>query len=141
MAKKTVVKTGFLLLDRKLKKLTSKEQKAAFRKSARPAMKPLQQEARSNAKQDKVTGTTGKAIKIRSIKRSRSRIGIRVTSGATSFSGKFYHKFQELGWKAGKARKKQKGNQPMKRAAKTKRRAVARIYKQNLKQNIRDLTR
>ena len=140
MPKKTVVKTGFILLDRKIKKLTSKEQKKLFRKSARPAMKPLQQQAKSNAKEDKVTGETGKSIKIRATKRSRSRIGIRVTSELKSFDNGFAAKFHELGWKSGKSKKQNKGNRPMKRAAKTKRRVVARAYKKQLKKNLRELT-
>ena len=141
MPKVTVVKTGFPLLDRKLKKLTSKEQKALFRKSARPAMKPLQQQAKSNAKANKVSGVTSKSIKIRAVKRSRTRIGIRVTTEAKSFDGKFYSKFHELGWKSAGSGRKNKGNQPMKRAVKTKRREVARIYKQNIKQNLKQTTR
>ena len=141
MPKKDVVKTGFILLDRKLKKLPSKQQKTAFRKSARPALKPLQQQAKSNAKEDKQSGTTGRSIKVRSMKRSRSRVGAKVTSEGKSFDGKFYAKFHELSWKAGKSRRKIKGNQPMKRAVKTKKRTVIRKYKENLKQNIKQATR
>lgn len=134
MPKKTVVTTGFKKFDRKLKKLTSKEQKGVFRKAARPAIKPLHQQARQYAKDDSDTGESAKAIKVRSLKRSRSRIGISVAIQAKSFANGFAGKFHELGWKAG--RTKMEGNQPIKGAVEVKKNVVLTRYEANLAKEI-----
>lgn len=103
----TVVLTGSESLNRKLELLTSKQSKEAIRKAARPALAPTLAAAKANA--PKKTGRLQRSIKIRSIKRSRSRVGARVTTAKSDnqFSGKtFYAAFQEWGWKTG-ARKHQ----------------------------------
>lgn len=99
----TAVLTGSESLNRKLESLTSAQSKAAIRKAARPALKPTLAAAKANA--PKKTGRLQRSIKIRSIKRSRSRVGARVTTSKTDnqFSGRtFYAAFQEWGWKTGK---------------------------------------
>ena len=141
MAKIHATKTGDWFVDRKMKRLAGTDQKKAIRKASRPALKPLQQEAKSTAKSAKQSGKYHKGIKVRSLKRSRSRVGARVTIDRKSFDGDFYATFQELGWKAGKRKKKQKGIRAMKSAAKRKRRHVLRIYKRELKQVIKELSR
>ena len=128
MPKVTMVLTGDRQLNRKLKRLTSKQQKAAFREAARPAIKPVGQEAKSNAKENKDTGALAKSIKVRSIKRSRSRIGVRVTTRTEDFKeGRFYASFQEYGWKAGNTRVK--GRENLTKAANKKGRLALKNYK------------
>ena len=96
MAKSLAVTTGDKILNRRLQKLRGPQQKKAVRKSMRPALKPVQQETKQNAKRHKRTGAFAKSIKIRSMKRSRRRIGARVTSGKGSgFKGEFYGSFIE----------------------------------------------
>lgn len=134
MPKVTVVKTGFKRLDKKLKKLTTKQQKTAFRKAARPAIKPLQQQSKQYAKDDQITGESHKAIKVRSLKRSRTRIGIAVSIQEKNFPNGFAGKFQELGWKAGRV--KIEGNQPIKGAVEVKKHTVLTRYEINLAKEI-----
>ncbi len=102
----TIVLTGTDELNRKLLELTSAQAKAAIRKAARPALKPTLTAARANAPVK--SGALKRSIKIRSIARSRTRVGARVTTAASDnqFSGKtFYGAFLEWGWKTG-ARKR-----------------------------------
>lgn len=103
----TAVLTGSEELNRKLLELTSKQAKEAIRKSARPALAPTLAAAKANA--PKKSGRLQRSIKIRAIKRSRSRVGARVTTAKTDnqFSGRtFYAAFQEWGWKTGKRKSK-----------------------------------
>lgn len=100
-----MVLTGSEELNRKLGELSSKQAKEAIRKAARPALQPTLAAARANA--PKRSGRLQRSIKIRAIKRSRSRIGARVTTAKSDnqFSGKtFYAAFQEWGWKTGSRR-------------------------------------
>lgn len=86
----------------KLDRLSKKDSRAVVRKAARKAAKPVMQQARANAPVK--TGALKKSIKVRAIKRSRTRIGVRIsTTGLESvFQGKqFYGAFQEYGWKPG----------------------------------------
>ncbi|XZE36547.1 HK97-gp10 family putative phage morphogenesis protein [Pirellulaceae bacterium SH501] len=101
----TMVLTGSEELNRKLEELTSKQAKEAIRKAARPALQPTLAAARANA--PKRSGRLQRSIKIRAIKRSRSRVGARVTTAKSDnqFSGRtFYAAFQEWGWKTGSRR-------------------------------------
>lgn len=89
-----------------LRGLEKKHAKAVVRKASRKAAKPIVAAARANAPVK--TGALRKSIKVRAIKRSRSRIGVRIgTSGHESaFVGKqFYGAFQEYGWFTGKRTK------------------------------------
>lgn len=136
MAKVTAVITGDKKLNRKLSRLTSKQQKKAFRDAARPAIKPVMTESRSNAKANSDTGRLAKSIKVRSLPRSRSRIGVRVTTRADDFGRQFYASFQEYGWKAGKLKRPIKGTENMQDAARVKKASVIRDYKRRLAHSI-----
>lgn len=137
MPKIEVITTGDKKINRMLKRLTSKEAKKILRKSMRHAMKPVQQEAKGNAKQFKESGVLQRSIKIRSLKRSRTGFGIRVSSSTKTgkFNGGFYGSFQEFGTKA--IAKKQF----MTRAANTKGKVAVRLYREKVKQDIRSLAR
>lgn len=103
MARKiTVTLTGSDRLNRKLLELTSTQAKAAIRSAARPALQPTLQAARALCPAR--NGKLRRSIKIRAIRRSRTRVGMRLTtSGSDSaFTGKtFYGGFIEWGWKTG----------------------------------------
>lgn len=103
MAKKvTVILTGSDAINRKLAMLTTQQAKEAIRKAARPALQPTLALARSLAPKNK--GRLARSIKIRSIRRSRKGVGMRVTTSKwdNQFTGKtFYGAFQEWGWKTG----------------------------------------
>lgn len=147
MPKITYVITGDEAINRKLAKLTSKQAKSVFRKSARPALKPVLAEARSQAPTK--TGTLRRSIKIKALKRSRSAIGLRITTGTdtSDFQGRaFYGGFQEYGWKVGSRnlgdnRTQVKGLHFMRNAARKKQAEAIRIYKSELVKNIMALTR
>ncbi len=103
MAKVKVVLTGSDELNRKLASLTNAQAREAIRKAARPALKPCLQTARRVA--PKASGRLRRSIKVRSIARSRTRIGAKVTTSASDslYSGEtFYGGFQEWGWRSGK---------------------------------------
>jgi HK97 gp10 family phage protein len=90
-------------LSEMLRKLTKAEFKSAVQTGAKKAMSPVQKTARSLA--PKRTGKLKRAIRVRVLKRSRVRVGARVTVGHhdNMFKGRtFYAAFQEYGWKAGK---------------------------------------
>lgn len=162
--------TGSEELNRKLATLKGPQQKAALRKASRTALKPVADQAKANA--PKRSGRLRRSIKVRALKRSRSRIGSRVTSSGTdnNFKGRtFYGAFQEFGWKAGRratnsdlgvqkrkrrteaqsqdaqtrnaARRKIKGNEFMKRAAKSHKQIALQIYRNDIERFIRDATR
>ena len=131
MAKKLMLVTGDKRLNRKLRKLTTGQQKKAFRKAARPAMKPMQGTVKKRVEQEfDGTGDLRKSVKIRSLPRSRSRVGVRVSTSIGHAPA------QEFGWKAGKARRQIKGRGFMKQSAEKKRRAVMDDYLQRLNREI-----
>jgi len=110
MAKPIMVITGDDELNKKLKLLAGKDAKKVVRKALRPALKPVLQEARGGAPTK--SGQLKKNIKIKSIARSRTYIGARVTSGlgkaksGNENSGKaFYGAFLEFGTKVRRNRK------------------------------------
>lgn len=140
MAKKMAVLTGDKKLNRKLARLTGPQAKKAFRQSARPAIKPIQQESKSNSSKHSDTGKLARSYRVRSIPRSRSRIGSRVTIREEEFDS-FYAGFREFGWKAGRAKRKVKGTEDMERAAKAKKTAVMRDYKARLAKNIQEIAK
>ena len=84
-------------VQRKFKALEGKLQKKFARKSMRKAAKVIQKEAKARVPTGK-TGMLKKNIKVRSAKRSRSRIGINVVVGEGWYTGEqFYGAFVELG--------------------------------------------
>ena len=80
MAKPRNVVTGVEEIDRKLQQFEPKLQKKVARKSLRKAGKLVKQSAQTNLDKNDTneTGQTRRGIKIKSAKRSRSRIGILV---------------------------------------------------------------
>ena len=113
----------------KLKSFTKSEYKSAVQMGAKNALKPAQQTAKSIAPKD--TGKLRRAIRIRVLKRSRKRVGARVTIGSheSMFKGKtFYAAFQEYGWKTGKRASNQDlGVAKRKRRTAAQREEVARM--------------
>lgn len=88
------VLTGDKELNRKLAALKSTKAKQAIRKASRAALRPIHADAKSNAPKNR--GDLRKGIKLRALKRSRSRIGAQVTSSVAHGAP------QEYGWKAGR---------------------------------------
>jgi hypothetical protein len=80
-------------LAKKLEDLTTNETKAVIRGGCRDALKPIQRQAKQDAPKDK--GGLIREIKIRSLKRSRRRVGARVT--IKSHVGKSRYSFVVLG--------------------------------------------
>lgn len=148
MAKKVqVVLTGVRRLDRKLKRLGSKEAKKLVTKAAREAVKPILLTARRYAPKD--TGRLQKSIKVRALKRKKGRFGVRVTTGESDnqFRGRtFYGAFAEYGWTPGSRKSKRRGTPVMgelymKRAARAKRDSALKIYRERIKQMLKDLSK
>lgn len=86
-----------------LAELKTTGQKSAVKKAMRKAAKPIQKAAQQLA--PKRTGQLRRSIKVRAMRRSRVRFGVRVVTspGKNLFTGKtFYGAFQEFGWKTGK---------------------------------------
>lgn len=102
-----LVITGDAELNKKLAALTGPEAKKVIRKAAREALRPVLRHARANA--PKRTRRLEKSLKIRALKRSRSRIGAKVQTAAGDFKGKtFYGAFQEYDHRRGKRTNAQK---------------------------------
>lgn len=94
---------GATKLRKKLFALGPRIAKKVLRESIRPAAKLIQADAKSNVAVD--TGALRKSIKVRALKRSRSRVGMTVTTNSTDnmFKGKtFYGGFLEYGHRHGK---------------------------------------
>ena len=77
MVKRTYFFVGTGKLAKKLEQLTSNETKAVIRGGCRDALRPIQKQAIATAPKD--TGDLKRNIKIRALKRSRKRIGARIT--------------------------------------------------------------
>lgn len=145
MTKITLVITGDAELNRKLRKLGSKEARNIVRKAARVALKPVLQEARALAPVK--TGKLRKHIKIRSLTRSRKSFGARVTSGFfknVNSGDAYYGAFVELGTKerrhrSGKSVGSIAPRRFMKNAADKKRQQALRIYGQEIGRLITEL--
>lgn len=69
----------------------------AIRRVARGAAKIVQKKAKANAPKD--TGTLRRSIRVRSMKRSRVRVGARVVS--LKLGKRYYSVMQEYGWNRG----------------------------------------
>ncbi|QDV26746.1 HK97 gp10 family phage protein [Aureliella helgolandensis] len=97
------VVTGSKTLNAKLASLKTTEAKKLIRKASRTALKPVQEEAKRLAPVK--SGRLRRSIKVRALKRSRSRVGSRVTTNGNDnlFKGRIYYGgFAEYGWKAGR---------------------------------------
>lgn len=84
----------------KLSALTDAEARKAVLGATREAAKLIQAEVKRTV--PKRTGLLRKSVRVRSIKRSRKRIGVRVTTSRfnSNYQGKaFYGAFLEFGWK------------------------------------------
>jgi HK97 gp10 family phage protein len=108
---------------RKLKRLPKKDARRIIRKASRSAAKSILPTAKSNAPVK--TGQLRKSIKVRSIKKSRTSIGVRLLVSEDWYKGdEFYGAFQEFGWKQGKrgtsGRKQIEGSHYMERAFEAK---------------------
>ncbi len=131
--------TGDKKLNRMLKRLAEKDGKAAARKAARPALRPTLASAKQNAPEE--TGALVGSLKIRALKRSRTRVGAQVQTADGAFKGKtFYGGFQEWGWKTGKRGAKRRRQVlgfrfMLKAAIETRHRALG-IYRKILRQEI-----
>lgn len=139
-----MIVTGDERINRALKKISGKEAKGLMRKSMRPALKPVLQEAKSNAPSD--TGQLKKNIKIKAMKRSRSSFGMRVSMGRPGQkdnTGKaFYGAFLELGTQdratqSGANRGTIKRRDFIRNAYKTKQDHAYRIYRTLVTRGIR----
>jgi hypothetical protein len=101
MAKKVrIILLGDGIIKEKIKNLSDSEAKNVIQSACREAMKWTQKEAKKLA--PKKTGALRRSIRVRATKRSRVRIGARVTTSASDnmYSGKtFYGAFLEYGWK------------------------------------------
>jgi HK97 gp10 family phage protein len=140
MAAKTgITIRGLGKLTRQLRKLEPKNARKAIRKAARAAAKPVQIKAKDLAPVD--TGLLRKEIKVRAVKRSRQRIGVRVTIGNRNFVGDtFYGGFQEFGWTTVNGRRVP-GKHFLEAAADDNKSRVREIFKRELAIQIRELTR
>lgn len=97
----TVILTGDRLLNQKLARLKSPRAKQAVRRAARAALKPLADAMKTAAPVR--SGLTRRAIKVRSLARSRVRVGARITLNDKPFAGETYYAgFVEFGWKTGR---------------------------------------
>jgi len=86
----------------RLKGLEPKVRKKIIRQAIRPAMKIVQRDAIARAPRGE-SGLLKKSIKVRAFKRSRTKIGVSVSTAKGWFKGDaFYGGFQEWGWKQGK---------------------------------------
>lgn len=100
---RTAVVTGDAEVNRRLAALKGPLAKKAIRKSSREALRPVADDARTLA--PRKSGRLRRSIGVRALKRSRSRVGARVTTGAESrqFKGRtYYGGWIEYGRKAGR---------------------------------------
>lgn len=105
MAKVTVKIHGAEELKAKLLTLTKGEMRKVLTDGAKDAMSHVQRRAKALAPKDR--GTIRRSIRLRTIKRSRVRVGARVTiaknDNAYAQRGRWYGGFVELGHKKGSA--------------------------------------
>jgi hypothetical protein len=150
-AKITIVVTGDEQINAALRKLSGPEAKKAIRQAARYALRPVLAAAKRLAPSR--TGALRGGIRLMALKRSRSRIGARVTSGgrtnrgtATDYTGAvFYGAFLEYGWTPGKRGGKRgsrvAGLHFMKQAADSTQPEAMQRYQEFLGQRIEELAK
>lgn len=100
-----ILLVGDTELREKLRELTNAEARKAVQGATRESAKIIAAQVKSNAPVK--SGSLRRSIKVRAIRRSRKRIGMRITtwSGDNLYQGKqFYAAFQEFGWKTGSRR-------------------------------------
>lgn len=132
-------------IEKALTEVTKGQGRAAIRKGCRAGAKIVQAAAKQTV--PKKTGLLRKSIKVRAIKRTRTKIGVNVTTGKTAslFTGKtYYGAFQEWGWKVGKRpgkgsadnRRKIPGKFFLKKAATSSAGEVGRVASETIKSEI-----
>lgn len=102
----TIIITGDAAADRALKEFATNAQRRIVRKATREGLRPVLTAAKANA--PRKSGRLRKSIKLRAMKRSRTKVGARITTGTagSDFQGKtYYGAFQEFGWRVGKRAK------------------------------------
>ena len=117
-----ILLTGDKALDRNLEQLKASAARRIFGKAARAALQPIKNDAKRRA--PRRTGRLATSIRVRALKRSRSRIGAKVTTGTagSDFQGKtFYAAFLEYGYKIGKRSTGVRHAQALRRRGKLKR--------------------
>lgn len=146
----TVVLTGDKKVNRMLREISGTQGKSVIRKAARAGIKVVLPAAKRYAPSR--TGLLRRNIKVRTLRRSRTRVGARITIGAESFQGKtFYGAFQEWGWRVGKrqgltkaalaTRPKVPGKFFLKRAADSKRNSALIVYHAAIKRGVEEIAR
>lgn len=111
--------TGDVALNKALAALGQKLAMKLERKALRQVSKPVLADAKANCPVD--SGDLKRSLKLRSMRRSRTRIGLQVATGKKWFSGStYYGAFVELGYHRGKrgtgGRVKVEGQEFVKRA-------------------------
>lgn len=100
MATVQLVITGDKQINAMLKELPKSVQRKFVRKAARPAVKAVLPSVKREAPRS--IGALVKSLAVRSLRKSRVRIGLMITTREGWFKGKtFYGAFQEWGWKTG----------------------------------------
>lgn len=142
----TIVVTGDEEINRMLDRLDGPQARQAIRQAARHALRPTLLAAKRNA--PRKTGKLARNTKLRALKRSRVRIGARVTSGSakTDHTGEaYYGAFQEYGWTLGKRGgprgRKIPGKHWMKRAADETQSEAMRRYRDFVAAKVEELAR
>ena len=128
MPKVTLVLTGDKELDAKLAKLKSADAKRAFRKAARATIKPFKEDVKQALPSK--SGALKKSTKVRSMKRSRQAIGVRVSVDAVP-----YGRFVLLGTK------RIKGRRTIRNEADKQRASIQRKFGKNLGREILNITK
>jgi HK97 gp10 family phage protein len=94
---------GDKALIKALKALTGPQMKSAIRKGTRDGQRPIAAEVKRQVR--KKSGALQRSVKVRSMKRSRTRIGSTCVMGGAGLKEPFYGIFQEYGTKYIKASK------------------------------------
>lgn len=136
--------TGVKELDRQLHQLIPRLQKKALRPALRESSKILQRRMKANAPKDK--GKTVRSIKIRSMKRSRVRMGVGVSAGADN-PGEglpYYIKWVEFGTaerkhKSGKSVGRITPNPFIRRSKDESRQSVIATFRRRVGEEIRKI--
>jgi len=127
---------GAEALMKKLQDLDTKMARQIARDATREAAKVIAAAAKAAA--PVASGATQKAIKVRALKRSRSRIGANAMLGSGWFKGTtFYAAFQELGYQL-KNGKKMPGKHWFKNAFESAKGQAAEVWKSTMEQGIKD---
>lgn len=110
MIKVDISNSDLKKIEKKLKEVGGKKAASAIRKGSRAGAKIIASKTKDLVPVN--TGALKRAIKVRALKRSRTRIGAQVQLSGSAFSGRFYGGYVEYGTK------KHKGAQFMRKASK-----------------------